>query len=567
MHFPAALYLPADAFDVASNQVIGRRIAGRLLTRAFASGLFPEEMLTIFSPGDGGVSAVQRLIEGYVSPKGVVRVGGQPDAGVIEEIGAIHFPDPSLARWTSLRRHLHPAALSLTGVIHTVCSDGALRGLGDLPLAPVYPWDAVICTSTAGQSVVSSVFEQRLELMLSRFKFDHPPSLGIGLPRLPVIPLAGPTGQPFEPGLCRSDRRASARQLLGIPADHFVVAFVGRLSFHSKCHPLSLYRALDELAATNCGQPITLVECGHIFNPSIAAAYDQLRSRYGRISYKLVGGLDPASELDKWKVLAAADVFTSPADNLQETFGLTLLEAMMAELPLVVTDWNGYRDLVDDGVNGFLVPTEDVLGSINDPDFIEAGYLQGDLNYDAMIGLRSLGVIVDHNAYSQCFSVLQADPDLRQSMAQASLSKLVQEFSPVAVSSAYRRLYSELADLRAQAVASQAENGCDIVSSDFSYRRLFGHYATRPIALSPGSESFSVPQYFSVRSVLSDLMNESQLQRITGGRLQPLISLLESCSRFGMADLLALGFSDQQARLTLVALRKLGVAALINGHA
>ena len=41
----------------------------------------------------------------------------------------------------------------------------------------------------------------------------------------------------------------------------------------------------------------------------------------------------------------AADVFLTLSDNLQETFGLTVIEAMTAGLPVVANDWNGYKSL------------------------------------------------------------------------------------------------------------------------------------------------------------------------------------------------------------------------------
>lgn len=57
---------------------------------------------------------------------------------------------------------------------------------------------------------------------------------------------------------------------------------------------------------------------------------------------------------------AAADLFLSLVDNFQETFDLAAVEAMVAGLPVVVSDWDGYRYTMRDGVNGVLVPT---LGS------------------------------------------------------------------------------------------------------------------------------------------------------------------------------------------------------------
>jgi glycogen synthase len=45
------------------------------------------------------------------------------------------------------------------------------------------------------------------------------------------------------------------------------------------------------------------------------------------------------------------------SDNIQETFGLTPLEAMAAGLPVIVGDWDGYKDTVRDGVDGFRIPS------------------------------------------------------------------------------------------------------------------------------------------------------------------------------------------------------------------
>lgn len=87
----------------------------------------------------------------------------------------------------------------------------------------------------------SNALEQRLEAMRARFQLSGSQALAVELPQLPVIPLAGPTEQPFEPSLSRMERRQLARQQLHLSQDAFVVAFVGRLSFHSKAHPISLF--------------------------------------------------------------------------------------------------------------------------------------------------------------------------------------------------------------------------------------------------------------------------------------------------------------------------------------
>ncbi len=54
----------------------------------------------------------------------------------------------------------------------------------------------------------------------------------------------------------------------------------------------------------------------------------------------------------------AADVFVFP--SLIEGFGLVILEAMASGLPVITTPNTGGRDVITDGVDGFIVPIRDV---------------------------------------------------------------------------------------------------------------------------------------------------------------------------------------------------------------
>ena len=329
---------------------------------------------------------------------------------------------------------------------------------------------------------------------------------------------------------------------------------MGRLSFHSKAHPQPLYRALEQLAR-QVPQPVLLLECGHLFNASIGEAFDALAQQYERLQVRRLGGLQPASDTEKQLALAAADLFCSPADNLQETFGLSLLEAMAAELPVVASDWSGYRDLVEPGVTGLLVPTTDALAGA-ELDLLESQYRLGLINYDTMVGLRSLAVCVEPGGLQQALVQLQQDPQRRQAMGAAGRTRLEQHFSASVVARQYRALWSELAQRR-QAAGPQTPEPVRV-----PFGRLFAAFASTPLSRGPWRRTTSS----SPAQQLLEPMQQPFVVLWCGPALPALVAWLQALpadqpltTAALQAQLTELGIASGHQRSLLTCLLKLAI--------
>ena len=282
----ASLLLPFDAFDTSTHQVMGRRVAGSGFAKGLAASLEPGDKLSVFTGSREALPALQTLLQPVLTPGAQVELQADLDPALIAESGCLHLPDPGLHNWCWLRAGGSASRFSLTGVTHTLCSHRVMQGLEQLVTAPLEPWDALVCTSKSAKSVVQKAMNCMHERLERRFQQTLTVPQG---PQLPLIPL-GIDPAPFHwrgRFASRQEQRMHARQKLGLSLTARVVLFLGRLSFHSKAHPLPLYSALERLSDD---YELVLLECGHIFNPSIAEAYDQLLQRFPRLSLRRLEG-------------------------------------------------------------------------------------------------------------------------------------------------------------------------------------------------------------------------------------------------------------------------------------
>jgi phosphatidylinositol alpha-mannosyltransferase len=138
---------------------------------------------------------------------------------------------------------------------------------------------------------------------------------------------------------------AGAQALRGYPRPGGTVGFVGRFDEPRKGMPV-LLAALRMLARTRPGLGLLVVGHGDAV-ALLRAAGPELASRI-----RVLGGL---GEQGKAAVLASVDVLCVPALG-GESFGIVLAEAMAAGTPVLASDLDAFRLVLDGGQAGVLVP-------------------------------------------------------------------------------------------------------------------------------------------------------------------------------------------------------------------
>jgi glycosyltransferase involved in cell wall biosynthesis len=428
----ACLYFHPDGYTTGGRPIMGRHAAGESFLRGFLQDSRGEELwIQVDDPRHRETFAELARRQGRQEAIHVV------DRGRLAELarpGVVFHPGPGLSQEAWQRSLFGHRSWSLCGIIHTICSAGAMESLTGLVTAPLQPWDALICTSEAGRAAVQELLAAQIAHLQERHGGSRFP-----LPQLPVIPLGVHTAD-FE---VEAAERTEARRALACDEDTVVVLFLGRLSFHAKAHPLALYQALQR-AAAETDQRVVLVECGMFANGSIREAFAEASdAACPGVTVVRLDGREPDLVRRAW---AGADVFCSLSDNIQETFGITPLEAMAAGLPVVVSDWDGYRDTVRDGIDGFRISTRMPPAGLGAD--LAARHALGIENYDRYIAASCAFVAVDVAATALALKRLFASAELRQRMGEAGRRRARDHYDWRVILPRYRELWQELRRIR-----------------------------------------------------------------------------------------------------------------------
>ena len=465
-HINPAIIFEPDGYRMDGQRLMGRQAAGNGFLRAAVAASKGQPLVGYTPSRQSAEIFAKTVAEIDPAAKGQWLPPGRQD--LLAKIGHLYMPGPALGELARQRLRAGPAAWSITGITHTTASHGAMDSIVDLLAAPVMPWDALICTSQAVLSTVRIVLDAQADYLRWRFG----PQVTLTEPQLPVIPL----GVHCDDFKIDPQRRKTAREKMGIADDEVVALFVGRLSFHAKAHPHAMYMGL-QAAAKSTGKKLVLIQCGWFANAAIEKAFREgAASACPDVRCLFTDGREEGPRMDSW---AAGDIFISLSDNIQETFGLSPVEAMAAGLPVVVTDWDGYKDTVRDGLDGFRIPTW--MPPAGTGTALAQAHEVGAENYDMYCGLACQHVAIDHRVLAERLTALVRDQALRQRLGRAGEQRAREVFDWAAVYRRYQILWGELDRARGTAARGASAVAPKVAPGRIDPFATFAHYPTHQL--------------------------------------------------------------------------------------
>ncbi|MCL6269006.1 glycosyltransferase [Sansalvadorimonas sp. 2012CJ34-2] len=336
--------LPSDS-DVLDGYINGLREANSGFLEALVrySTIFDH---FIFFCGDGDCQSRQEAWNSWLKDKAIKEktvsvfpLQHLPAAVASHLFDLFYSGDPYISYLLELRDAFAEKAFPVVGRAHALSQDITLGAWRSLIHSPSLECDALLASSQASVGVVERLLEEagrRIDGAFSGQLIQIP--LGIDIPEE------------------MSDKK-SARESLGLPADGIILFCIGRLSPVDKAdlHPLLL--ALADLYDHECVHDTYLYICGQSdSDDDYVLSLVNLAGQLG-IDDRVLFNFDLFSE-QKPLAYRASDIFVSLADSVQESFGIAPVEAMAAELPVVLSDWDGYRELIESGEHGYLIPTQ-----------------------------------------------------------------------------------------------------------------------------------------------------------------------------------------------------------------
>jgi len=351
----------------------------------------------------------------------------------------------------------------ITGVIHSLNGHSVIDQAVRLCHAQMAPYDSIFCTSLDGQQAMRNLLSNASQIAGLSYlgRLDHLP-LGIS------DDLASAAGN-----------RDKMRAALQIPHQAVVLLVLGRITPSHKVDLAPLFIQLAHRIIPNSKSPVYLLIAGGSESDDLLMLRKQLAffkiENHVRIRANFRLELKP-------DILAASDILLALSDNHQETFGLSVLEAQGAGLPVIASRFDGFKDLVRDGIDGFLIDT--YLSSM-DP-LAELFDLM-DPNINQLFQAQAVAVDMDQ-LYEKVMLLIE-NAELRKTMGEIGRNKVHREFLWSRIIRKYENLWNKLT----REASNLGLPSANLNPYNFNQYQIFGHYVSRHLLLIDQVKSSHLP--------------------------------------------------------------------------
>ena len=265
MNTTAAIYFEEDAYGTGGKRLLGRQAAGEGFLRGFVRFGRVESLFCCARTRKVFDAFCQQVTPWTSKPRKITWLPAHDLPG-LAKAGTLYRPDPNIGELAWQRRFHGQRDYSLCGVTHTIASKQMQQMIGELLLAPVQPWDAVICTSKSVRQAYEKIIEDWGGYLENRIG-KRP----VNPVQLPIIPL-GIDCDSFPQDEKAEQLRVAFRSKLAIAPEDIVVLYMGRLIFYGKAHPVPMYQALERVAQ-HTGKRIHLIQAGWFENKQEEEAF------------------------------------------------------------------------------------------------------------------------------------------------------------------------------------------------------------------------------------------------------------------------------------------------------
>ncbi len=307
----------------------------------------------------------------------------------------------------------------VTGIIHSINDFNTLMQSAKYIQASPKKFDSIVSTSTAGKKALENYFCEASKYINKDYDSN-----------IDIIPLA----YPLEFDSIQVLPKDKSKERLELDKNKFTILYLGRLSLSTKLDLANMLYSLKDFVEQ---ENIQLVLAGGASKTDQTNLENIIETiKFPKENIKIFYNFHHTL---KSTLYTSADVFISPVDNLQETFGITVPEAKFFGAIPVVSDWNGYKDTVNDGKDGFRIPTY----SFSDDE------LELDEMYE-VIGLYdyhyaySQTVFIDYNIMIDKIKTIKNDENLRKKMVMNCRGHARKFYSWKSVMSQYVELWDRL---------------------------------------------------------------------------------------------------------------------------